>query len=231
MSTLGAFKILRVHLLHVPPAGGFFADLSLDATTLPTLGAPLPITIGDATFLGTVTQAGMDDHPTGGAKPRVTVEGGAGWNTLLARAGTYGPTTGGVRLSTVLKDLATLAGEAYDTPAEAFLSDSYRWPASTKREPAAARHVLAALMVAGAIPTWRVDPTTGRTAFIPWPSIGAADASVRVLKRNLSQGRRTVGCDTRIAALMPGSTIEGVTTRRLRLTESASKLACEVYSG
>jgi hypothetical protein len=229
VSTLDAARVLAIHSLAIPPAGGWLADVSLDATALPALG-PATFTVGDLALVGRVTLAGMDDHPMGGARPRVTHEGGAGWGTLLSRPGVY-TAADGVRLSTVLRDLAELCGETYDAPAvDALLPPAYRWPASTPREPVRGRDVLADLMTRGAIPTWRVDPATGKARFDAWPSIGAADSAGRVLSRNLARGRRSVGLDVRVAAFLPGSTLEGVATRRLLLSETARKLAVDVYS-
>jgi len=226
VSTLDAARVLKIHVLHVPPAGGWYADLHLDATTLPALGAAT-LTVGDLSLVGTVTDSAFDDHPTGGAKPRVVIEGGAGWARPLPREGRY-EAAGGVRLLTVLRDLADLVGEPYDAPTDAPLPASYRWPASTPREPVTGADVLADLMARGAIPTWRVEPG-GRTRFDAWPSLGAADAFGRVMRRNLARGRRTVGLDNRVAAFLPGSTLEGVATRRLIVRETASKLEAEVY--
>lgn len=230
MSTLDAARVLAIHSLHIPPAGGWLADVWLDATALPALG-PATLTVGDLVLVGRVTQAGMDDHPTGGARPRVTHAGGAGWDTLLTQAGAYDGHGSGVRLSTVLRDLANQCGETYDPPAvDSLLPLFYRWPASTPREPVRGRDVLADLMTRGAIPTWRVDPATGRTAFSQWPTLGAADSAGRVMGRNLARGRRHVGLDVRVAAFLPGSQLEGVATRRLIVAETASKLSAEVYS-
>lgn len=227
MSTLGAAPVLELHSLHIPPAGGWLADLSLDATTLPAL-ALATLTIGDLDLVGTVTSAAFDDHPLGGARPRVTLEGGAGWGLPLARRGAY--SGGALRLSTVLRDLAGLAGELYDAPAvDVLLPSDYGWPASTPRERVTGRAILADLMTRGAIPTWRVDPATGRTRFDAWPLTGPADATGRVVKRNLTRGRRTVGLDARVAAWLPGGTVEGVAIRRLWLSETRSKLEGWVY--
>lgn len=228
MSTLDALLVLRIHTLRIPPAGGFYVDLELDGNAFPAVGTRSTLRVADLPLVGTVTQAGFDDHPTGGARPRVTLEGGAGWALPLARQGAY-TSAGGVRLSTVLRDLAGLAGEPYDAPAEAVLPASYGWPASTPREPVTGADVLADLMERGAIPTWRVDPATGRTRFDDWPTTGAADADCRVLRRNLNRGRRTLGLDARIAAFLPGAAVENVAIRRLHLSETASKLEAEVY--
>ncbi len=230
MSTLAGFPVLTIHALRIPPAGGAWGDLWLDGSDLPTVGSVVPLIVGDLTLTATVTQAGYDDHPVGGAKPRVTIESGAGWGKPLTRQGAYGPASPGVRLSTVLRDLAALAGEPYDAPAEALLPMSYGWPASTPREPLTGRTVLSDLMTRGAIPTWRVDPATGWTQFTAWPSTGAADAFGRVMRRNLRAGLRVVGLDARVQALLPGATLEGVPIRRLHLTETASKLMAEVYA-
>jgi hypothetical protein len=221
VSDLSGARVLEVHSLHVPPAGGWLADLSLDATTLPAL-ALATLTIGDLSLVGTLTQAAFDDHPLGGARPRVLLEGGAGWGKPLARLGQYGG--GPLRLSVVLRDLAGLVGELYDRPADVLLPDSWGWPAGAR-----GWTVLADLQARGAIPTWRVDPATGHTVFAPWPSTGAADATGRVMHRNLTLGRRHVGLDSRVAAWLPGGTVEGVAIRRLRLWQTGSTLECEVY--
>lgn len=226
MSDLSGARVLEVHSLHIPPAGGWVADLSLDATALPAL-ALATLTIGDLALVGTVTSAAFDDNPLGGARPRVLLEGGAGWGGLLTRRGQYGG--GPVRLSVVLRDLAALVGEPYDAPADALLPDGWGWPASAPLAPVRGWHVLADLQARGAIPTWRVDPATGRTQFTAWPLTGPADATGRVMGRNLTMGRRTVGLDARVAAWLPGGTVEGVTIRRLRLRQTGSMLETEVY--
>lgn len=228
MSDLSGAPVLVVHELHVPPAGGWLADLWLSTMTLPAIG-PATLTVGDLSLVGAVTQADFDDHPIGGARPRVTVEGGAGWNVPLSRAGIY-QSPSGVRLSTVLSDLAGLVGEAVDLPPDLLLPPDFRWPASTAAEIVTGGSVLSGLVVLGAIPTWRVDPSTGHTVFTPWPTLGPADGIGRVLRRNLARGRRTVGLDTRVAAFLPGGSVEGVTTRRLRLHETARMLEAEVFA-
>jgi hypothetical protein len=228
VSTLGTLPVLRVHLLAIPPAGGFWCDLELDGNGKPNVGDQLTLTVADLSLAGTVTQSDYDDHPTGGARPRVTFEGGPGWSRPLTRQGAYS-SAGGVRLSTVLRDLAGLAGEAYDAPSDAMLPQEYGWPASTPLAPVTGASVLADLQVRGAIPSWRVAPATGHTVFTPWPSTGAADSFGRVMNRNLRAGRRTVGLDARVAAFLPGCTIEGVTVARLHLTESANKLNAEAF--
>lgn len=220
MSTLGTLRVLAIHSLAIPPAGGFFCDLALDGPALPALGAAT-LTVGDLPITGTVTQAGHDDHPTGGAQGRVTLEGGPGWGLPLPREGRYGG--GPVRLSVVLRDLAALAGEPYDAPPDKLLPDGWGWLAGTP-----GRVVLADLVERGAIPMWRVAPT-GRTRFDPWPSTGAADATGRVLRRNLHLGKRVVGLDARVAAWLPGATVEGVAIRRLLLRETKSTLEVEVH--
>jgi hypothetical protein len=223
VSDLSGTRVLEVHSLHVPPAGGWLADLSLDATALPPL-AMATLTIGDLSLVGTVTSAAFDDHPLGGARPRVLLEGGAGWGKPLARLGQYGG--GPLRLSVVLRDLAGLVGEFYDPPADVLLPDSWGWPAGAR-----GWTVLADLRERGAISTWRVDPATGHTVFTPWPSTGAADATGRIPPggRNLTLGKRHVLLDSRVAAWLPGGTVEGVAIRRLRLWQTGSTLEAEVY--
>jgi hypothetical protein len=155
------------------------------------------------------------------------VAGGAGWDALLARRGAY-DAPGGVQLLTVIADLARLAGEAYDAPAGASLGSAYEWPKSLGSGPVRARAVLSDLVARGAIATWRVDPPSGRMRFDGWPSIGPADSACKVLSRNLSRGLRRVGLDGLVAALLPGSTLEGARTRRLTVHDSAGALTAEV---
>jgi hypothetical protein len=221
VSDLSGARVLEVHSLHIPPAGGWLADLSLDATALPPL-ALATLTIGDLSLVGTVTSAAFDDHPLGGARPRVLLEGGAGWGQKLSRLGQYGG--GPLRLSVVIRDLAGLVGELYDPPVDVLLPDSWGWPAGVR-----GWTVLADLQARGAIPTWRVDPATGHTRFDAWPLTGPADATGRVMRRNLTMGRRTVGLDSRIAAWLPGGTVEGVAIARLRLRQTGSMLEADIY--
>lgn len=224
MSALGAQTLARLSL-HVPPSGMWRAE------AWPLTGpAPAPglttLVVADLSLVGYVlADRGGEDGPE---NPHVVVVGGAGWLTTLARPASYA-SPAGVRLLSVLRDLAGLAkgpgsttGMPYDVPQDKVLGRSYGWDAPTTGE-----RVLADLVTRGAVPTWRVLPS-GNTSFTAWPATGVADASARVLSRNLAQGVRRLGLDTRVAALLPGASIEGARVARLFVRESAGELAAEV---
>lgn len=215
MSTLAGAPLIRARL-DVPPSGGWIAAVALASRPVPPLG-PAELVIGDLRLLGRVIRAGEDEPD----QPAVVIAGGPGWDALLTRRGTYNA-PGGVRLSTVLADLAKLAGEAYAAPPEAFLPEEYGWGDDP---PIEGRAVLADLVRRKAIPTWRVDPPDGRTRFDPWPDLGPADQLARVLApRNTTRGIRMLGLDRAVARLLPGSTIEGAKTRRLTVFDKAGSL-------
>jgi hypothetical protein len=131
MSTLGALRIL-VADVQVPPSGAWFATISLDASTLPALGATV-LTIGDLQLPGSIIRADWDDAPNGG-RPIATVRGGAGWRLPVKRAGSYS-SSGGVKLSTVLADLSRMTGETVaPVAADVSLGVSFSWPAQVSAE-------------------------------------------------------------------------------------------------
>lgn len=223
MSTLGTLRVLRLEA-HVPPTGAWLASVWLDSSTLPAVGQTT-LTVGDLELVGSVIRTDFDDHP-GGALAVAVVRGGPGWRLPVTRAGSY---AGGVRLVTVLRDLATMAGEPIAEPTDADLGTAYRWEAHSPTAPVHREDVLNELVTRGYLPTWRVEPFTGRTRFDAWPSIGAADGRGRVLSRSTSRGRRTVGLDVVTAAFLPGATLEDTVIRRTILRESAGKLRAEVF--
>ena len=226
MSTLGAFRIL-VADVQVPPSGGWFATVSLDSSTLPPIGATV-LTIGDLQLVGQVIRADWDDAPNGG-RPIATVRGGAGWRLPVKRAGSYS-SSGGVKLSTVIADLARMTGETVaPLVADLSLGVSFSWPAHAPLAPVHGDDVLADLVMRGFLATWRIAPFTGRTEWSAWPAIGAADGRGRITDRARDRGRRTVGLDVQVAAFLPGATLEGVTIARTLIHASASELHAEVY--
>lgn len=224
MSTLRGQRIAKLEL-HIPSSGGWRAEVTLERGGIPAPGAA-ELRVADLVLQGKVlpARAGLD----GPDQPSAVVQGGAGWSSLLTMGGAYSA-PGGVRLSTVLRDIAALAGEPYDAPAEALLPDAYEWTASSTLAPRMIRSVLRDLMQRRAIPTWRVAPS-GRTRFDPWPAIGEALRHEQVTRRALAMGVRRVGLLDRAAAFLPGATCEGATIRRVIFTETASALSAEVWS-
>lgn len=232
MSTLGNLRVL-VADVSIPPSGAWFGTVTLDASALPLLGSTV-LTIGDLVLVGSVIRSDWDDAVNGG-RPIATVRGGPGWGRpLLDRAGkpiagSYG-SQGGVKLSTVIRDLATMTGETCATvPADVSLGQAFAWPAHAPLAPVHGAHVLADLVARGFLPTWRIEPSTGRTVWSKWPAIGIADGRGRITGRARDRGRRTVGLDVQVAAFLPGATLEGVAIARTLLHASASELSAEVY--
>ena len=223
MAKLGDRHVSRLHL-HIPPAGGWIARCNLIKGAPPAAG-PATLTIGDLQLVGRVLPSrGGTDTPD---NPSAVIAGGYGWRTLLTTPGKYQSPTN-VRLTTVVRDLAAAAGEAYVAPAEAFLGPSYGWDASTSLRPMRARAVLADLVARGALPTWRVQPT-GETVFTPWPTLPAADAFGRITDRALDRGVRFVALDNAVRAWLPGATVQGVSIARVVFIEEDSELRAEVW--
>jgi hypothetical protein len=226
MSFLGTRRVLDIEL-HVPPAGGFFGSGHIESGQPPPAGRTT-LTIGDLQIVGTVLAGrGGTDSPD---RPAFVFAGGYGWHALLPPPGAaYASPRGvrsspnGVRLSTVLRDLGAIAGEAYDAPSEVSLGPAYGWTAGAR-----GRAVLADLVARGAVPTWRVLPS-GRTSFSSWPALPAADARGRITDRRLAWGGRDVALDHAVTAWLPGATVQGITIARTVLRESAGELRAEVY--
>ena len=224
MSTLRGQRLTRL-VLHVPSSGGWRADVTLERGAAPASG-PAELRVADLALQGRVlpARAGLD----GPDQPSAVVQGGAGWSGLLTLEGRYSA-PGGVRLSTVLRDIAELAGEPYDAPPEVLLSESYEWTASSTIAPRLIRSVLRDLVQRRAIPTWRVAPN-GRTRFDAWPSIGEALRHEQVTRRQEEGSVKYVGLLERAAAFMPGAKCEGSTIHRVIFTETASALGAEVWT-
>lgn len=223
MSNLGGQTIVAADVT-IHPSGGCWGSLKLEQGSLPALGFTV-LQLHDLAMVVSVVRRGYDAPAT----PRAVVMGGAGWRRLLpAPGGGYG-SPAGVKLSTVLFDLAGIAGEPYDAPADVSLGPGYGWDASDPRAAVRCRHVLADLIERGAIPTWRVTPG-GRTRFDPWPALPAADQHVDLIgDRNLERGVRRFSVKGSAAALLPGASADGVTIARVLFTETSESLEARAW--
>ena len=221
MSSLGSQRLVHCEL-YVPASGGWWADCKLEQGAAPAVGSTVTLTIKDLALVGKVTSRSALDAP---ASPRVVVEGGLGWNTLLPSPGGSYASAGGVRLSTVLGDLAAIAGESFVAPADYILGNAYGWDASDPNLARRCSSVLADLVDRGALVTWRVDPASGAAVFTPWPSIGAADQHATLIgDRNMSRGVREFSINGSVAALLPGATIDKSTIARVQFVETADSI-------
>lgn len=222
MSSLGTARLAKL-TCHVPPAGGWRATVTLESGEAPALG-PATLTIADLALPGTVVRSGLDAP----GNPRAVLFGGAGWLAPLARAASY-QSAGGVRLSTVLRDLATATGETIVQPTEATIGLAFGWPSASDATPSTGRLVLNRLVEDGSLATWRVAPT-GSTRFDAWPTSRAPDARYRVVSRDLTVGLRRLGLDTQAAAFLPGATVEGIPIARVTFEETSGDLAACVWT-
>lgn len=220
MSTLNGRRLTDLEL-HVPPAGGWLGTGHLESGASLAAGAAT-LVLGDLTLVGAVLAGrGGTDSPD---RPSFVIAGGAGWRTPLpAPGGTY-ESPSGVRLRTVLVDLARAAGEAYDTPPEVSLGGAYGWDAGTPVDA-----VLADLFARGAVAApWRAQPN-GRTTFTAWPTLGAADTKGQIVDRRLERGLREVALTSAVAAWMPGATVQGTSIRRVTFKETSNELRALVW--
>lgn len=235
MSTLGSATCARA-LLFYPFSGGWRADGVLDGGAVPTPGPGQTLTIGDLPVVGTVIRPALDAPD----KPHFVMLGGAGWDTPMPSAPTY-QQDAGVRLSTVLTDLATLTrstptdpttGETFEllTP-DIAIGTAYAAPMPRAGQVLRVRDALAALVRAGYVQPWRVDPD-GVTRFGPRSGVLVPAATRQTLiQRDAGVGVALLGVDAP-SAFLPGNTcsaLDGATIRRLVVTETAGKLEAEVW--
>lgn len=225
MSTLAGLPVLRAEVM-VPAAGAWWGVFVLDATVLPNVGRARFV-LHDLELEGGIIRRDWDDHP-GGGRVVAVARGGPGWDNEVTRKGLYEGDN--VKLSTVLRDLAGMAGEAYSAPPDVALGSALAWQASSATAPVCCVDVLHELIARGFLATWRVEPFSGQTVFAPWPSLGAADARGRVVARAGHRGRRTVGLDTMIAAFLPGAVLEGVPIVRTVYKVTAREVRADVYN-
>jgi len=217
MSLLGARRCTEL-TIPLPPFGAWIGDAVLDSGDPPNPG-PATLTIGDLVLSCTIlSKRGGLDSPD---RPHVMLTGGAGWLAKLP-AGAF-ESSGGVRLSTVLGALAGLTGERLRPFAEGKLPPDYGWAAGDT-----GADVLADLVRRGALPTWRIT-SKGFTAFSPWPSTGAADAFGVIEDRDLARGVRYVRLSDRIAAWLPGATVQGTKISRIILTEREQETRVQTW--
>lgn len=226
MSTLGTQRTHSTSL-HYPDTGAPRADIILEAGAPPAVGSRITLTLADLAVVGTVTTSG--DDITGGqgsARPHVVLVGGYGWENGLASPPTY-QNGGGVKLSTLLRDLASLANEPIELPTDVTIGDHWTCPAARPGEYLRVRDVLSHLFEQGLCPPWRVDPD-GVTRFGVRTG-GAISARATVLRRDLGVGLRVVGLDSP-AAFLPGNTLEGAPVRRVVFNETAGSLTADLWS-
>ncbi len=217
MSTLGKQRVSTLSL-YVPPAGGWRADMVLEAGTIPS--GSIVLTVGTLAFNGAVERADFD----AAERPHVIVIGGLGWKGLVQKPISF-QSDGGVRLSTVLAAIAKGAGQTIAQPTDLTIGDYYEVVASRPGEPVHWYDVLNDLARGGYIATWRVDPDgvtrfTARTAAV-------VTARATVIRKDAAIKATTYGIDDPLQFL-PGNTIDGTPIGAAHFQETHGKLEVEI---
>lgn len=214
MSTLAGLAVEQLELA-IPSKGSWRAEAILSASSAPT--GKVALVVGDLELAGTAERGGLDfaDHP------HLVVTGAPGWERVLEQPLSY-QSDAGVRLRTVLQDLASLADEPIEQPVDANIGPHFVAVAGVSL-----RDVLAELRLRGHLEAWRVD-ADGVTRFGARAGADATEKG-RVLKRNAALGTRRVGPES-VAAFMPGNLIEGETIDRLVVRERSGRLEVVTWS-
>ncbi len=218
MSSLGSQTVSHV-TLSVPQFGAWRADCVLTGGAPPT--GQVVLTVGDLALQGTVLRSGLDAP----GRPHAIVVGAPGWERELTRPLSYFATPG-VQLTTVLKDLATLAAEPIVFPPQRTLEPHYATHASSHGERVKLRDELSSLRRLGVLEGWRVDPD-GITRF--GARVGSeVTARATRLRSSNDVGLTVYGIDAP-ASFLPGNILEGLPIVRLVVNETAGKLEAAVW--
>ncbi len=151
-SSLGTSTIQTLEL-RIPAAGDWRADVVLEAGEPPTPDAALVLTVGGLVLQAVVIRS-SDDAPD---RPHVVLGGAPGWEARVVRPLSY-QSDAGVRLKTVLDDLARVSGQEIEAPADAAIGEHYEVIASSPGDPVRYRDALDELADEGLLQPWRVDP-------------------------------------------------------------------------
>ena len=221
MSELAGLPISRA-ILNVPAAGSWRLHAVLASGDPLTERTKVTATIqGFELRGGTVVQSGFNAPGT----PSATVVGGAGWDRELTMPIAF-RSDAGVRLSTVLRELATRAGEPIEQPRDATLGIHFVFPASRAGQPVRLRDILASLFRLGTVAPWRVDPD-GVTRFGPRPPVAVSSRALR-LWRDAATGQGLFGID-RPGDFLPGALLEDKPIVRLVVRDEPRQLTAEVW--
>jgi len=218
MATLAGISVDRAHVI-IGRYGSWRADVVMTSGEAPTGAAVLEVSGLELT--GTVLSSGLDSPE----RPRAVVVGAPGWEAELVEPMSY-RSDAGVRLATVLKDLASRAGEPIEQPTDAPIGSHFHAPASSSWRRVLLRDVLTTLTRLGHLPAWRVDPD-GVTRFGDRTPSEATARAVE-LERDAGLGRRRLGIDEP-SAFLPGATYDGEIIRRLEILEHHSKTEAVIW--
>lgn len=219
MSSLGDSQVLAATLV-VPEVGSCRADVVIDSGSLPT--GKTTLKIGDLSMSVSVLRSDFD----AASRAHAVVVGGIGWQNLVASPVSF-QSSAGVRLATVLGEIARRAGETIAQPTDREIGKHFECGASRAGEPVRWVDVLNDLTRSGYVQTWRVD-ADGVTRFAPRASSTNANRAT-LLRRDASIGLSTYGIDTP-SGMLPGNVVEDVTITKLVVRDAHGKLEADVYS-
>lgn len=216
MSSIGSQRISGVELVW-QRYGTSWARVSTELGAVPA--GPAVLTIGDLILQGNVVPGRIGDNaPNAWSGIWVT---GAGWDTVLPVRVAY-QSDDGVRLKTVLKDLAKdCGGMALTQPADLSVGPFWTRPKfNADKRRRTGRDELNALVSARAVLPWWLD-AQGVTRFDA-RTTGEVAAVSRVTGRDLTIGMRRASVDSP-ASFVPGGTFEGARMGRVIVRESEGK--------
>lgn len=212
MSTLGAQRLQSV-TLHWPTWGQWWARVSTEIGTVAAGKATL--TIGDLSLVGTVLPGRFGESAPSSWEAIVT--GGAAWDTVLPPRAAY-QNDDGVRLKTVLGDLARECGATIVQPKDAPLGAYHARPlVGPTNRPWTGKNELDTMVRAKSIGGWWPD-AGDVTRFGARPA-GDVTAEAREQPGAPTRGLRVIGVDS-VAAFAPGRTWKGVIIARMVVRET-----------
>jgi hypothetical protein len=189
VSTLNGLRVTSARV-NIPAWGCWFADVSLDGEHSVTGAATLKI--ADATYVGTIISGGASK----GRSDYRIVAGAGGWGGELPRKAYANDA--GVKLSTVITDAATSAGETLVTTSTDRVGPAF------VREAGPASGVLNHL----APEAWYVDEAG--TTRLGARTAGTLPTGVTHGQVDLARGKVTLASES-IAAILPGIVVDGLT--------------------
>ncbi|GAC1536313.1 MAG: hypothetical protein NVS3B10_00100 [Polyangiales bacterium] len=190
-ATYAGLRIISARVT-IPMYGLWSGDIELAlSSAIPSSGL---LVLGDLSMQCAVFRAAS----YAGARSARLVGGFGGWRQPVG-AQAYA-NAGGLKLSTVVTDVATLVGEQVAVVSDATIGTQF------VREAAPAVHVLSQL----ATPLWWVDPATGITQVGGTRSSAAITSDFQVITFSGAKGRFTVATET-LADWMPGRTFNSPT--------------------
>jgi len=223
VSTLGKERVRRAEL-HYPRHGKAWARIETVQNAVPA--GPAVLTLGNLALVGTVLADRSGDNA-----PSSWVgiwESGAGWDTPLPSTRPPYQIDAGVRLKSILTDLAIDCGNLpIALPVDAVIGAHWcRSLRGADRRARTGRDELNLLVRRGYVPAWWVDPL-GVTRFTVRTS-GPVTATARVLSRDRTVGRRVLGVESPVA-FVPGGTFEGAIIDRVVVREEDGELTLETW--